>query len=1235
MDTTDLSQAPAGVPADKQQYAYDFYRKLGYSDVAAAGIVGGLRGETANLNTAQVHDGGIGLGISGWNGDRLTNLRAFAADRNSSPTDLNTQLLFVDHELKTSEHHALQMLQAATTPQQAGNAMLSYFRPHDYNVPGAHPERGEYATEFYNKYSGKTPIDFGVKLTSQDLVAPPPPQSEADALKAQYAMSQAEKTMPWYAPVEAAAQQTLTGRIVTAASAPEFAPDPNYTLSTQDLDEARKAGVPESYIPQLGNAVSKPNFDYLVKQALSDEESKQTLANMGWGGTALQIGAWMLDPVAITAGAVSGGLADAGVAAMGAGTIARLGAQATAGAVSNVAIDKALQGLGDPEGGDHLLRSAAFGALFGLAFGAISKNPYASDEVAKMESGLHKLGHHGVHESVHRGADVGAANNPFVNEPILNDHEWSQLVGAAVPKAAMAQMRWGSHATLASHENPGVRLMSIFAQDAVGGSKNSKFTINPTATETEQKRFFRKWHVNFKNTYEPAYNEWFKAQGYPVWQKPTRVAEFDEHVWDYVHGEEPPAGGEWHPGIARVGDKIRSQNKADVLRLAKNPWDDEGLTGPPVAGFEEVPENELYMSRLHSAAKWNDTIEQHTMKGAAAWWEGAIKAAQPDIDDELAQAMARGIVKNSYERANEIDDRLNTILAGKDFDGLAAMLREEGVQEDRITNFLSRFKGREGQGQKDVRAKPRVLIDEKYKLDYPKVGGGVGTISLKNFVHTDAKFVHEKYLRHMSGRIALSRVRLKNPKTGNLLVDGITSDADFEKVIRKLKDLQGDLHDKNSDWKSAEQTLRWLYARIRGDTDPNQLTKFATFSRFMRKANFIRVFGQVAFSQMQDFSSGVAQLGLKAMLQHMPALRRIINMKGEAILANGLDHTLESQVGIASDAMRGMLRLRDQEAVLEGRLGKLDNILEAGQHYVSKLSGMEFVNEFLTRMTAKAVVQKFADIARRPTKANMQRMADIGIGPEMLDRIIKEINTNFEHENGLFFGNKVTKINLDKWEDKEARAAFENGIFRWTRKIVQENDYGSMARWMSHPAAQLFTQFRTFTFAAWENQTLHNLKMRDWQTFHMFWTSLAMAAATYAVRAQLRAMGRDDRDDYLKKALSTENIAKAAFQMAGWSSILPMVMDTAIAPFHDPLFDYRSTEQATNALTGNPTGDLLDTFAKAMRGTTNSFLEGRPMSQDELRKWQRLLPLGTWYPFVPLFNSMIAGRPKYAPHDDH
>jgi GH24 family phage-related lysozyme (muramidase) len=1091
--------------------------------------------------------------------------------------------------------------------------------------------------------SGEPKINFGAQLTPHDLLPPPPPPSEAQTMKAQYAMSQAEKTMPWYEPVEAAAQETLTGRIVDYATSPNFAPDPSYQLTEDDLTEARKAGVSESYIPALGNAVSKDNFNYLVKQSLDDQHNRQVLADAGWTGTGLQIASWMLDPVAIAAGSLTGGLADAGAVALGAGTLGRLGAAAAGGAASNIAIDESLKALGDPEGGEHLFRSAAIGALAGLTYGAIAHNPLAHKEMTKLQEHVREWAYgHGSETTANNvlpQSEVGAAINRHVNMPLMNDPEWNALTGDAVPHGAMGKARFSTFAELSTHENPGVRLGSIMVQDAVGGSKDSKFAINPTAVETEQKRFMRKWNTNFDNTVRPAFDEWAKSKGYRWWQKPGKHDEFGEEVWDYVHGEAPPVGTEWSPAIKRVGDLIRKQNKSDVLPRAKNPWTDEGLSGPAVAGFEEVPENELYMSRLHSAKKWNDTIETYSMKGPEQWWEGAIKAGHAgsgvEIEDDLANAMARGIVKNSYLRANDIDERLNTILAGKDFDGLAAMLREEGVQEDRITNFLSRWKGREGQGQTDVRAKPRVLIDEKYKLNYPKVPqiGGMGTITLKDFVHSNAINVHQKYLRHMSGRIALSRMRLKNPNTGNYLVDGITSDADFEKFIGRLKKLQGDLHDPKSKFKPAEQTLRWAYDRILGRTDPAQMTNFATFSRYARKANFIRVFGQVAFSQMQDFSSGVAQLGLKAMLQHMPAMRRIINMKGEEILANDHDHVLESQVGISSDAMRGQLAFRDQEALLEGKLGKLDNALETGQHIVSKLSGMEFVNTFLTRMTAKAVVQKFADIARRPSKANMQRLADIGIDPKMLDRIVAEVKKNFDYEDGPIFGKKVTKLNLDKWEDKEARAAFENGIFRWTRKIVQENDYGSMARWMSHPMAQLFTQFRTFTFSAWENQTLHNLKMMDPQTFHMFWTSLALAAVTYAARTQLRALGRDDRDEYLKKSLSIDNIAKAAFQMAGWSSILPMVIDTAIAPFHDPLFDYRSTQQATNAITGNPTGDLLNTFVQAMRGTTDALTSGRELSQEELRKWQRLLPLGTWYPMVPLFNAMIAGRPKYTPHD--
>lgn len=144
--------------ADPHAYAMAFYQNKGYSPVQAAGIVGGLKGETANLNTSQVHDGGIGLGIAGWNGPRLKNLQAFAQTRGTDPTDLNTQLEFVDNELRSSEGGAYKALQTAQTPQQAGQAMLQYFRPKDWNVPGAHPERARYAGDTFQRYGSGTQV---------------------------------------------------------------------------------------------------------------------------------------------------------------------------------------------------------------------------------------------------------------------------------------------------------------------------------------------------------------------------------------------------------------------------------------------------------------------------------------------------------------------------------------------------------------------------------------------------------------------------------------------------------------------------------------------------------------------------------------------------------------------------------------------------------------------------------------------------------------------------------------------------------------------------------------------------------------------------------------------------------------------------------------------------------------------------------------------------------------------
>jgi hypothetical protein len=146
---------------DNGQAAFDYYVGQGLEPHQAAGIVGNLQGESGqNLNPAAINkgdgrDGSDSIGIAQWNGPRAEALKAYAVSKGTDWTDLNTQLEFLHSELKGPEAKAYEGLTAAKTPEEAGQAMLAYERPKDWNKPGAHPERAQYAARAYGAYAGQ------------------------------------------------------------------------------------------------------------------------------------------------------------------------------------------------------------------------------------------------------------------------------------------------------------------------------------------------------------------------------------------------------------------------------------------------------------------------------------------------------------------------------------------------------------------------------------------------------------------------------------------------------------------------------------------------------------------------------------------------------------------------------------------------------------------------------------------------------------------------------------------------------------------------------------------------------------------------------------------------------------------------------------------------------------------------------------------------------------------------
>jgi hypothetical protein len=149
--------------SDNARIAFEYYVSQGLSPVQAAGIVGNLQGESGQglnpnaVNPGDGRDGSDSIGIGQWNSTRAAALKAYAESKGVPWNDLSTQLEFLHNELKGPEKAAYERLLAAKTPEEAGTAMLAFERPKDWNKPGAHPERGQYAAKVFASYGGGQP----------------------------------------------------------------------------------------------------------------------------------------------------------------------------------------------------------------------------------------------------------------------------------------------------------------------------------------------------------------------------------------------------------------------------------------------------------------------------------------------------------------------------------------------------------------------------------------------------------------------------------------------------------------------------------------------------------------------------------------------------------------------------------------------------------------------------------------------------------------------------------------------------------------------------------------------------------------------------------------------------------------------------------------------------------------------------------------------------------------------
>jgi hypothetical protein len=126
-------------------WAIALYESLGWSHIQAVALTANLMWESGGnaripptINFSAVGDRGKSHGAGQWNetAGRFKLLTDFATKRGRSWGDAETQLLFLDHELATTERRAAALLRAATTIEDAIDACIKIWRP---SIP--HTER--------------------------------------------------------------------------------------------------------------------------------------------------------------------------------------------------------------------------------------------------------------------------------------------------------------------------------------------------------------------------------------------------------------------------------------------------------------------------------------------------------------------------------------------------------------------------------------------------------------------------------------------------------------------------------------------------------------------------------------------------------------------------------------------------------------------------------------------------------------------------------------------------------------------------------------------------------------------------------------------------------------------------------------------------------------------------------------------------------------------------------------
>ena len=670
----------------------------------------------------------------------------------------------------------------------------------------------------------------------------------------------------------------------------------------------------------------------------------------------------------------------------------------------------------------------------------------------------------------------------------------------------LSKIGWEATSTrMLLSDNPVMRAFAVVALENPEGAAGRNVTAAMTKSMRE-----RVYLGNTLREYENAYAVWRNRNGGSAlrdFYDDTLRRRFDKEV--YAERDRRWNGKEGQP-IDRVVGAASDALDRGYQRMGR----DQAHVGTIGAARLDYEKRGYQPRRMAPGvvAQLNDAQRRAFTEALSS--EFQISAG---FDKEFADRFAIKYIERAQTRAKGAYDVPANLHSDDAADIIRDSLRAMSMNEEQIAQVMGRF-SRGGASH----TKARIDADLTTMYD----DGAGGNVQLMDLMNTNNLDLFRQYARRVSGEVSLAKYGIMGEQGLKELRMAMTVGADGMRATAK-------------ELEAFDQVAAEFLGRPFG----SQLGKWADNARSFTSA--LRL-GGMGFNQFNEYANGVASLGVLRSFKAITALPRLMGevreLKSGRPAKNSLLGSMElygGEFGMDGYRMQGMYDVNEGfEVYGTEALSVFDKAIRAGAHANRVLSGHRAIVAVQIRGMAEQIVQKSLRYIREGVED--AALDDMGINAAVRDAMRADLNKV------ATFGadGEVRSFDITKMQDNAAAHAYMVAVHRGANQIIQETYIGETGKWAHDGWLKLLTQFRTYGITAtqkqWRRQAFTHGTAR---ALGFLLGAMSVALPIHLARVQLRALGRNDREEFLDRELSPVALGRATMNYVSSVGLLPDVLD--------------------------------------------------------------------------------------------